>query len=90
MKNYVIIIFLNAFDHGLKGVCGGWTGSRVEGVGEGMFVFLGGGWVVYEAYEGKKKRENFRWLLLGKRILFLFMKSLHGNFFKNGNTLLTY
>ena len=56
MKNYVIIIFLNAFDHGLKGVCGGWTGSRVEGVGEGMFVFLGGGWVVYEAYEGKKKR----------------------------------
>jgi len=42
---------------------------------------------VYEAYEVKNKRQKLRCLLLHrkkKNIFYLFMKSLHGNFFKNG------
>ena len=43
--------------------------------------------VGYEAYEVKNKRQKLRCLLLHrkkKNIIYLFMKSLHGKFFKNG------
>ena len=50
-----------------------------------LYIYLREG-QVYEAYEVKNKRQKLRCLLLRrkkKNIFYLFMKSLHGNFFQN-------
>ena len=67
------------------GLRNGWVGLQKLITGFGRFDTYKGGAQVYEAYEVKKGKITLSFTSPEKDFLYIFMKSLHGIFLKNGH-----